>query len=311
MPFRRRRQSRQRDESASTPSAPTTPRPAAQWDVPDTARWPSFPPPGYLCQLDDDFQAAMAAEREHVRREDCDWYHTVVLKSGEVVPGAWDLRGGEADYLGHVKVKGQRVLELGPASGYLTFHMEQQGAEVVAFEAGFDVSIDIIPRPGRDLRAEQMHAMRNAVAPVHNSWWYLRRDLGASAKVVYADIYDMPGDLGTFDTTVVGSILLHLRRPFDALEQAARRTTGRVVVTDVIHDESVDPESDLVHFAPLPEQYLTSWWQLYPGSVKNWLRRLGFPHATTTYHTQKHHRGHDLSQPADTMNMWTVVADRG
>ena len=65
-------------------------------------------------------------------------------------PGAWDLRGHEAAYLGGVDVAGKRVLELGPATGYLTFYMERMGAEVVSFEAGFDVPIDTMPVKGVD-----------------------------------------------------------------------------------------------------------------------------------------------------------------
>ena len=61
-----------------------------------------------------------------------------------MLPGAWDLRGHEPAYLGGVDVAGKRVLELGPATGYLTFYMERMGAEVVSFEAGFDVSIDLL-----------------------------------------------------------------------------------------------------------------------------------------------------------------------
>jgi len=33
----------------------------------------------------------------------------------------------------------------------------------------------------------------------HNSWWYLRKDWSAGARMVYGNIYDLPGDLGTFD----------------------------------------------------------------------------------------------------------------
>ena len=46
-----------------------------------------------------------------------------------LVTGQWDLRGGVDDYLGKVAFAGQRVLEIGPASGFLTFEMEKRGAE--------------------------------------------------------------------------------------------------------------------------------------------------------------------------------------
>ena len=57
---------------------------------------------------------------------------------------------------------------------------------------------------------------------------------GSSAKFVQGNIYDMPADLGTFDVTLVGAILLHLREPWGALRQAAQRTTDVMIVTVVL-----------------------------------------------------------------------------
>ena len=160
------------------------------------------------------------------RRADADlsdfvWYHATELPDGHVLPGAWDLRGHETSYLGGVDVAGKRVLELGPATGYLTFYLERMGAEVVAFEAGFDVSIDLLPVQGREHPEEKLRVMQETIDRNHDAWWYLHRQFGSSAKFVQGDIYDMPGDLGSFDVTLVGAILLHLREPWGALSQAA------------------------------------------------------------------------------------------
>src|SRR5437016_11765758 len=46
----------------------------------------------------------------------------------------WDLRGGVDEYLSKLDFAGQRVLEIGPASGFLTFEMEKRGANVVSVE---------------------------------------------------------------------------------------------------------------------------------------------------------------------------------
>jgi len=51
---------------------------------------------------------------------DCYFYHTVELPSHGVINGDWDLRRGVDNYLGNVAFAGQRVLEIGPASGFLT-----------------------------------------------------------------------------------------------------------------------------------------------------------------------------------------------
>ena len=160
----------------------------------------------------------------------------------DVLPGAWDLRGHESAYLGGVDVAGKRVLELGPANGFLTFAMERLGAEVVSFEAGFDVPINTLPIQGRDYPEERLRVMQETIDRNHDGWWYLHRAVGSKAKFVQGDIYDMPSDLGEFDICLVGAILLHLREPWGALSQAARMTKDVMIVTEPLQDD-VDPPS--------------------------------------------------------------------
>jgi SAM-dependent methyltransferase len=271
--------------------------------------WPSFPPPSYLGQLDPAFQVRLAEERAFIDQDDCHWYHLSVLRNGEVIPGAWDLRGGEDTYLGGVALAGKRILELGPASGYLTFHMEREGAEVVGLDAGWDVSIDLLPRPGVDTTSLRMGYMQ-FIGAVQNSWWYVHRDLGSTAKVVYGDIYRLPADLGMFDVSLFGAILLHLRDPFSAIAQAALRTTERIVVTDLVQDPALDQNDNVLRFAPMGMEHLTNWWSITPGAVCRMLSHVGFGQTTVTYHTQKHHLGHDLAAAPVDMSMFTVIGER-
>jgi O-methyltransferase len=271
--------------------------------------WPAVPPAGYLGQLEPAFQRRLASERAWIDRGDCDFYHSAVLADGTVIPGAWDLRGTEPSYLGGIALAGQRVLELGPASGYLTFYMEAQGADVVGFDVGYDIAIDLIPRTGIDPYVARNDAARY-IGAVQNAWWYLHRDLRSKAKVVYGDIYDMPGDLGSFDISVFAAILIHLRDPFRALAQAAGRTTRQIVVTELVQDPNLDPDDSLARFAPLGVGQQTNWWAHTPGFVRRMLEALGFTNSTTTFHSHRHHLGHDLSTEAVDMPMFTVVAER-
>ncbi len=271
---------------------------------------PAYPPRDYLGQLDPEFQAAQSKGREDADLSDLVWYHTVALPDGRVLPGAWDLRGHEPAYLGGVNVAGKRVLELGPATGYLTFYLERMGAEVVAFEAGFDVSIDVLPFRGREEPEERRRVMQDTIDRNHDAWWYLHRTLGSSATFVQGNIYDMPADLGTFDITVVGAILLHLREPWGALSQAARRTTETMIVTEPLQDDENPPDSNIMRFSPSAEHHLTNWWSIYPGAVVSMLSRLGFAQTETTTHTQHHHLAHDITSEAVDQRMYTVVGRR-
>src|SRR5580658_6153280 len=271
---------------------------------------PSYPPRDYLGQLDDGFQADLAARRAGADLSDLVWYHATELPDGRVLPGAWDLRGHESAYLGGVDVAGKRVLELGPATGYLTFYMERMGAEVVSFEAGFDVSIDLLPMKGVEQPEEKRRVMQETIDRNHDAWWYLHRAYGSSAKFVQGNIYDLPADLGTFDITLVGAILLHLREPWGALAQAARLTTETMIVTEPLQDDLAPPESNIMRFSPSAEHHVTNWWSIYPGAVVSMLSRLGFGRTEITYHVQRHHLSHDMATEAIEQPMYTVVGRR-
>jgi len=273
--------------------------------------WPSYPPKQYLGQLEPEFQAEMARRRATATVDDCNWYHTFDLPDGGVIDGAWDLRGGEQAYLGGVDVRGKRVIEPGPASGYLSFYMDRQGADVVAFETGFDMSIDLLPVHGADTADNRLTLMQGTVDGVHNSWWYMHRLYGSSAKLVHGDLYDLPGDLGEFDIAVFGAILLHLREPWGAISEVASRTTERIIVTDLIQDRDAPLDSNIMRFSPLAEHEISNWWSIYPGAVVSMLERVGFGRTTITEHTQTHHLGHRLDDEAVQMSMYTVVGERG
>jgi len=290
-----------------TETAPTSPPDGAATVAPRGPLLPAYPPLDYLGQLDPRFQAALSKRREGADLSDFVWYHACELPDGTVLPGVWDLRGRESAYLGGVDLAGKRVLELGPATGYLTFAMERMGAEVVAFEAGFDVSIDTLPVRGEDQHEERLRVMQETIDRNHDGWWYLHRTLGSSATFVQGNIYDMPRDLGTFDVTVVGAILLHLREPWGALSQAARRTTETVIVTEPLQDDLHPPESNIMRFSPSAEHHLTNWWSIYPGAVVSMLARLGFGDTVTTMHGQRHHLAHDIGTEAIDQPMYTVV----
>src|SRR5947208_14433682 len=85
--------------------------------------------------------------------DDCHFYHTMELPGWGLVLGDWDLRAGVDPLLGYQEFAGQRVLEVGPASGFMTFEMERRGAEVVSVELPDDPGWDFVPQPASVLDA--------------------------------------------------------------------------------------------------------------------------------------------------------------
>lgn len=239
---------------------------------------------------------------------DCVFYHSMYLPNVGLIHGQWDLRNKEAEYLGHIDLQGKSVLEIGTASGHLCFFMERQGASVVAFDLSEKYSWDIVPYAANDLgqitteRAGHVHQL-------NNSFWFAHAAVHSRAKVVYGSVYDIPEDIGLYDISTLGSILLHIRDPFLVLQQVASHVTGTIVVTDVRlpwKDEvlSLFRKQPLLNFLPdvsTPKQCHT-WWQLSPGLIARFLKILGFGHITLSYHNQLHNDRE--------VGLYTIVASR-
>lgn len=261
-------------------------------------------------QLADDHQVRLAQQNAGIPTDRCDFYHTMVWPDGTTTPGVWDLRDRERRYLGWVDVGGRSVLEFGPASGYLSFYMEEQGARVVTFDLPPGVATDIIPQCGHDLDAHRRLNLAY-MERVRNSWWYAHERKRSQARAVYGDIYALPRDFPRFDVATFGSILMHLSRPFAALEQAANLTDKAVIVTEPIPAIPADNERPIVEFAPIDTtKTVVVWWQHTPAAIIRMLRVLGFLEFYVYYHTQTHHVHHDLDTPAEESLFFTVVAER-
>jgi O-methyltransferase len=272
---------------------------------------PISPERPYTGQLDPEFQQLLSHAHANLSPHQCHFYHTVELANGEIIPGGWDLRGLENNYLGHILLKDLRILECGPASGFLSFHLDQAGAEVVALDLPPGHSPDLVPLPGTDLIQHRKNGAGFA-EQVRNAWWYCHRRKQSSAAMVYADIYSLPGDLGKFDVTTFGAILLHLANPFKALSEAAAITEKAIVVTDLIPGILYGDRGDnLLEFNPGSEEgNLVNWWGFSPTAMARMMAVLGFPYVDTTYFEIEHHRDHDPKKETTRRYMYCMVAQR-
>lgn len=219
------------------------------------------------------------------RLEDCDFYTSMVVPGLGEVQGSWDLRvPGPDAYLGHVELAGRRVLEVGPASGFLTAHMESRGAEVVSVELGDQDAWDLVPHAGADLAREQ--AARTAhLARLRNGFWYVHHAHGLRSRVVHSTAYAVPLEVGPVDVATFCAVLLHLRDPFLALQRGLSLCRSTAVVTDYGARRDVLPRLaawatgvPVAQFLPTPEDpdQLTAWWRLTPALVSRFLAVLGF-----------------------------------
>ena len=70
-----------------------------------------------------------------VSLDDCWFYHSNRLPGLGPVTGQWDMRGKVPEYTGNINLSGRTFLDVGAASGFLTFEAERLGASVTSFDA--------------------------------------------------------------------------------------------------------------------------------------------------------------------------------
>lgn len=236
--------------------------------------------------------------------DDCRFYHTMDLPGVGLQRGPWDLRNGITDYLGRVAFGGKRVLEIGTASGFVCFEMERRGAEVVAYDLSDETGEwDLVPFggvPPTAFAAERSQGMRQ----INNSFWFAHAALSSKARMVYGPVYEVPAGIGPVDVAVFGSVLLHIRDPFLALQRALHLTRESVIVTEPA-SRSVRALSHLPRWTHLPVARSArlptnlgflpnpragypceTWWRITPWTITTVLEVLGFRVNRLLFHTQ-------------------------
>jgi SAM-dependent methyltransferase len=222
-----------------------------------------------------------AAPRDVSSVGECSFYHVTDVPGVGTVGDQWDLRKTIDAYLGDVDFKGRRVLDVGTASGFLTFEMERRGAEVVSFDIPDGALWNYVPfAQARFDEAKLLQDLAWHSNRIKNSYWFAHRAFGSKARVHYGDIYALPEELGAFDVVVFGMVLPHLRDPFRAMQSGARLARDRVVVIQ----QGMPYSEPVMHFMPDPATCADplSWWFMSEGCVERMLAVLGFELETKT-----------------------------
>lgn len=250
---------------------------------------------------------------------DCCFYHTIDLPGHGLITGDWDLRANVSDYLGRVDFKDKKVLEVGTANGFLCFEMEKRGASVTGYDLSPALDWDYVPFNGK-VDEDLILKRKDNIRRLNRAWWFGHKCFQSKARVVYGSVYQIPESIGPVHISTFGSILLHLRDPFLALQKAAKITTETMIVTDVMPNyfkqvptfgryrlfksifwQILKPS---MVFLPDPSTKYPNdtWWNLPPKTICTFLNMLGFPKQEIIYHTQKH-KNHQVP-------LYTVVGRR-
>jgi hypothetical protein len=235
--------------------------------------------------------------------------------------GFWDLRKNTEAYLGYVDFKNKSVLELGPASGYLTFWMERVGAIVTSIELSISSDkLDVVPNCRMNWMEEEIVFRTNELRKVQNGYWYAHNAHKSKARVIYSHISHLPSDIGKFDISTMCSVLLHTQNPFLAIQKMLIHTSQKAIITDLlpkagrshfslrrtarkILGKDAIPSPPIMQFIPSSDgPHKFAWWMISPEAIVNMVGLLGFEKCSVNYHTQ-----YQNGLPVD---MFTVVCER-
>ena len=222
---------------------------------------------------------------------DCHFYHSMDLPRHGTVHGDWDLRGRFDEYIGNVPIKGRTMLDIGTASGFLTFEAERRGARVTSFDADSADRWQIGPGELRDT---------NYYLKMRNSYTLAYRALNSRAQSVYGDVYQIAasGIVAPHDVVLVAQILVHLRDPMTVIEQAATLAKETIIIAEGMFDS----DEPIGRFLAGYVRY--SYWHLSRGAYRVWLESLGFDiktKNTSHYHCNASNSRHSVT---------TLVANR-
>jgi SAM-dependent methyltransferase len=207
---------------------------------------------------------------------DCHFYHTMDLPRFGTVEGEWDLRDRFDDYIGGVDLKGKTVIDVGTASGFLTFEAEKRGATVTSFDIGDAKFQHLIPFKDKLYFTdhERWRAQQNSgIERWKNAYWLAHKSLGSQASVFYGDVYHLPNNVA-FSVAIVGSVLEHLSDQVSALASISRITKSTLIIVTPV----LETEDRIARFSPSVSAPDTDyvWWVYSIGTYREILAMLGF-----------------------------------
>ena len=197
------------------------------------------------------------------RARGLEWYHAIELAPGEITPGWFDMRRYVDEYGLPERLDGMRALDVGTWDGFWAFEMEGRGAEVVALDLDDERDLDWPPR---------RRPATFSTEPRGSGFRLAKEARGSSVERVSLSIYNAtPEELGTFDLVFCGSVLIHLRDQFLALERIAGLCSGTFISAEEydrptsllpfpVSRYRVDRDSDVVFWMPSRKTWRRMMW---------------------------------------------------
>ncbi|HXT06947.1 MAG TPA: methyltransferase domain-containing protein [Roseiarcus sp.] len=204
------------------------------------------------------------------------WYHYIDWPDGTVTRGIVDLRRNIDPYLGWTDFAGKTVLEIGPASGFVTKELEARGASVTCIDLPDENAWDAVPRTDLDVQAWTSQR-KSGTNRLRSGWWYTQRIFNGDARVAYCGVQglDLLRGKARFDVVLFAAVLQHMHHPIDALYSASM-LTDTIIVSELAFDRS-EATKNGAFFAPARgNEIIGTWWQLSSGLIAQVLETTKF-----------------------------------
>ena len=213
-------------------------------------------------------------------KSDCIFYHTMEFADEPVIPGGWDIRGHFAGYIGGYDIAGKTLLDVGTASGFLSFEAEKAGATVTSLEARSGEDFTQVPHVNSGYLSDRSAFVSETdeiLRKLKNSYWYGWHKTSSRAEVVYAPINSVGTWDRRFDVVLAGAITEHLSDPVTAIGNLSVLAREAVIIA---FDPVVDSDEmtltagpNWLHLAPRQDH---TWYFLSRGLYRRVFENLGF-----------------------------------
>ena len=240
---------------------------------------------------------------DNISLGDCEFYHVQDIPGlSEPTKGSFDLRKNVNEYLGYVDFKNKTVLELGPSTGYITFHIEINGGKVTSIDLDIKKKDRDIVRRVKHNWQEELNVFMKGEERRRNAYWYAHKAFNSKSKLIHSHVNDLPPELGIYDVSLMCSVLMHLQDPFLGMKNMLRHTKEKAIISEVggymliksfrniirnlIRKIMLPPEVPSMTYLPFRGKKPFVWWKMSPEIISNMASTLGFEKNTITYHKQ-------------------------
>ena len=118
--------------------------------------------------------------------------------------------------------------------------MESKGANVTCVELSTNNDKwDVVPNCKKDWKKMELNHRMNDLTNVQKAFWFAHKANNSKAKVINTHIYNLGSEFGQFDIALLGSVLLHLQNPFEAIKNMLMHTKSTAIITDLLPNPSI------------------------------------------------------------------------